>query len=35
MRGPYLYEDAEKKYEKIGDYQVRDYREQPHEYLED
>ena len=28
-------EDAEKKYEKIGDYQVRDYREQPHEYLED
>lgn len=42
MRGPNLYEDTGKnenrpeggapKYEKIGDYKVKDYVERPHEY---
>ena len=44
MRGPYLYEDASEnengpesgapKYEKIGDYKVKNYVERPHEYKE-
>ena len=28
-------EGTDQKYEKIGDYQVKDYKEQPHEYVDD